>query len=248
MIDEILNNFKNSQLHKEPFWYKSVSNIFPKNYYDRLVSDLPEINSYKPINKTGTVSKNYPDERFVFDLNYENINALDEKRKKTLTELITVFTNPTFFNVISYEFKETIDNRISSFNDYEKENIGINNFQFNIQAALVKDFKKYKLGVHTDTTLKFLTFLFYIPDNNNLEDLGTALYKLNEDANVELGEKGNHHISEKDFTLIKKIPFRPNTLLVFPRTNSSYHGVEKINTEGAERNLIQLNYYFKTKK
>ena len=70
MIDEILNNFKNSQLHKEPFWYKSVSNIFPKNYYDRLVSDLPKISSYKPINKTGTVSKNYPDERFVFDLNY----------------------------------------------------------------------------------------------------------------------------------------------------------------------------------
>ena len=248
MIDEILNNFKEAQLHKEPFWYKSVIDIFPKDYYDRLVADLPKINSYKPINKTGTVSKNYPDERFVFDLTYENINSLDERRRKTLTELITVFTNPIFFNVISSEFKETITERIKSFNDYEKENIGIDNFQFNIQAALVKDFKKYKLGVHTDTTLKFLTFLFYIPENNNLEDLGTALYKLNDNTNVELGEKGNQHISEKDFTLVKKIPFIPNTLLVFPRTNYSYHGVEKINKDGAERNLIQLNYYFKTKK
>jgi len=248
MIEKILENFKQADLYKEPFWYKAINGIFPEDYYTQLISDLPNINEYKPINQTGTVSKNYPDERFVFDLTYENINSLEERKKQTLTELIQVFTNPLFFNVISSDFKETIAERINSFNDYEKTNLGTSNFQFNIQAALVKDFKKYKLGVHTDTTLKFLTFLFYIPKDNTLAELGTALYKLNENAKVDLGEKGNFHVDEKDFTLVTKIPFKPNTLLVFPRTNNSYHGVEKINVEGAERNLIQLNYYFNTIK
>ena len=50
-----------------------------------------------------------------------------------------------------------------------------------------------------------------------------------------------------NFELIKKVPFLPNSLLVFPRTNYSFHGVEKINENQSERNLIQLNYYLKQK-
>ena len=37
--------------------------------------------------------------------------------------------------------------------------IGQDKFEFSIQAMLVKDLQKYKLGAHTDTTTKFLTFL-----------------------------------------------------------------------------------------
>ena len=245
MIDEILENFKNSELCKKPFWYKHIKNIFPISYYKELIENLPNISEYTAINKTGAVSSDYSSERFVFDLTNENIDKLEINKRDTFKKLVGVFTNPKFFNVISSEFKDTINDRIKNFSEYEKKNFGVNNFQFSGHMSLVKDFKKYKLGVHTDTSKKFLTFLFYIPENNDLEELGTALYEKDEKADIDFGIENNKHIDEKYFKLIKKIPFLPNTLLVFPRTNNTYHGVQKINIEGVERNLIQLNYYFK---
>ena len=85
--------------------------------------------------------------------------------------------------------------------------------------------------MHTDTTKKFLSFLFYLPKDENLIDLGTALYKLKKEiANID--EKGNIHLppdsTDEYFVLVKKIPFLPNSLFVFPRTNYSFHGVEKL--------------------
>ena len=55
--------------------------------------------------------------------------------------------------------------------------MGASDFTFSIRAALIKDFTKYTLGAHTDTISKFVTYLFYIPSNNDLSDIGTSLYE-----------------------------------------------------------------------
>ena len=251
MIDEVINRITKTDLSVNPFEHKFIKEIFPKNFYEKLIENLPNQESYTPINKTGTVSKNYPPERFVFELNLENINKLENSKKEPLMELIKIFASPIFFKTVSNEFKKIINNRINNFTNYEINLLGKEKFEFTIQASLVKDFKKYQLGVHTDTTKKFLSFLFYIPKDEKLINLGTALYKPKREID-NIGEKGNYHLSpdstDQNFELIKKIPFLPNSLLVFPRTNYSFHGVEKINVDQSKRNLIQLNYYFKTKE
>jgi len=250
MIDEVITKITKTDLSVEPFEHKFVKEIFPKNFYEKLIEKLPNKEDYTPLTKTGTVSKNHPLERLVFFLNLENVNKLEDSKKEPLMELIKIFASPKFFKTISNEFKNTINERIKNFTDYEINLIGKDKFNFTIQAMLVKDFKKYQLGVHTDTTKKFLSFLFYIPKDEKLIELGTALYKPKKEINS--GEKGNYHVSpdstDQNFELIKKVPFLPNSLLVFPRTNYSFHGVEKINKDQSERNLIQLHYYFKTKE
>ena len=105
MIDEILENFKNSELYKKPFWYKHIKNIFPVSYYKELIENLPNISEYTAINKTGAVSSDYSSERFVFDLNNENIDKIEKNKREIFKKLVAVFTNPKFFNVISSEFK-----------------------------------------------------------------------------------------------------------------------------------------------
>ena len=45
-----------------------------------------------------------------------------------------------------------------------------------------------------------------------------------------------------------EVEFIPNSVLIFPRTNYSYHGVSSINIGSKERNLLLLNFYFKTIK
>jgi len=250
MINEVIARITKTNLSVDPFEHKFVKEIFPKNFYEKLIGNLPNKKDYIPLTKTGTVSKNHPLERFVFFLNLENVNKLENSKKETLMELIKIFASPIFFKTVSNEFKNTINERINNFTDYEINLLGKERFEFTIQASLVKDFKKYQLGVHTDTTKKFLSFLFYIPKDEQLIDLGTALYKPKKE--IYTGEKGNYHMSpditDQNFELIKKVPFLPNSLLVFPRTNNSFHGVEKINEDQSERNLIQLNYYFKTKE
>ena len=117
-----------------------------------------------------------------------------------------------------------------------------------MRSSLVKDINKYQLGVHTDTIQKFLTFLFYIPKDDQLMDLGTTLYEPKQ--KISLDEKGSFHSDpnkvNEQFKVIKKIPFLPNSLLLFPRTNNSFHGVEKINVDQKERNLLLLNFYIQT--
>ncbi len=249
MIDQVIKNIKDTELSEEPFEHKFVNEVFPKEFYKNLIDNLPHKKDYMPLTNTGTVSKNHPLERFVFFLNLENINKLEKIKKEPLLELIKIFTSPIFFNTVTDQFKNVIRNRIKNFSQYEVDLLGKDKFEFDIQASLVKDFKKYQLGVHTDTTKKFLSFLFYLPSDKKLIELGTALYKPKKE--IDTGPKGNKHIApsetEKAFNLVKKVPFLPNTLLVFPRTNYSFHGVEKINEDQSERNLIQLNYYFKTK-
>jgi len=250
MIDEVIARITKTDLAVEPFEHKFVKEIFPENFYEKLIKNLPNKADYISLTKTGAVSKNHPLERFVFFLNLENVNKLENPKKEPLMELINIFASPIFFKTVSNEFKNTINERIQNFTDYEISLFGKDKFEFTIQASLVKDFKKYQLGVHTDTTKKFLSLLFYIPKDEKLIDLGTALYKPKKE--IYIGEKGNYHApvdsTDENFELIKKVPFLPNSLLVFPRTNYSFHGVEKINENQSERNLIQLNYYFKAKE
>ena len=163
MIDEVLNNFIQEDIDDNPFSHKVIKNIFPENFYKELIENLPNIDKYTPIVKTGRVSSNYPPERFVFDLNYETISKLNKNQQNIFDKIIKLFTDPKFFNVISREFKNTISKRILEFSEDEKKMFGTSNFKFRIGSSLVKDITKYKLGVHTDTLAKFLTFLFYIP-------------------------------------------------------------------------------------
>tara|TARA_Y100001970_G_scaffold70679_1_gene89939 strand:- start:559 stop:1302 length:744 start_codon:yes stop_codon:yes gene_type:complete len=244
MIEEVLNNFNNVKIDNNPFSHKVINNIFPQNFYKDLIKNLPNKNQYTPINKTGRVSSNYPAERFIFGISKKSVKELNTNQQDVFNKIILLFTNPKFFNVISTAFKDTINNRINDFNDNEKKLFGTSNFQFKISSSLIKDITKYKLGVHTDTPSKFLTFLFYIPEDESLKDLGTALYEA-KDKEFHIKNDVKGHYPVEGFNLIKKIEFLPNTLFIFPRTNISYHGVQTINTQGAERNLLLLNYYFK---
>ena len=97
MIDEVITRITNTDLSNDPFEHKFIKEIFPKNFYEKLIENLPNKEDYTPINQTGTVSKNYPPERFVFNLNLENINKLENSKKEPLMGLIKIFSSPFLY-------------------------------------------------------------------------------------------------------------------------------------------------------
>ena len=219
-----------------------------QNFYLTLLDSLPEKEKYIPINKTGSVSDDYPEERLIFDINPGTLKIFEGKDQEVFSNIVNSFFSSDFFNSVFSKFKSTIDNRIKDFSEEEIKLFGKNNFNFKGRIALVKDYTKYQLGAHTDSPNKFLTFLFYLPRDEAIREIGTSLYKpLNKDIITSFSSHYTMEETKNNFVETKKAKFVPNSVLIFPRTNYSYHGVSSINIGSQERNLLLLNFYFKIK-
>ena len=44
MIEQVLKNFKNIEIDHKPFSHKVINQIFPKEFYENLINNLPEKN------------------------------------------------------------------------------------------------------------------------------------------------------------------------------------------------------------
>jgi len=247
IIFKLITNISNVKIESEPFDHKFVENVFPEEFYLDLMENIPNKNYYTPINQGASVDKNYADERFIFNFTEErDLDKLEEKQKIFYKNLKKILFSPDFFNSITSMFRQTIDNRLLNLDDSEKKHIDFPNLKFVFRTALIKDITKYSLGAHTDSFLKFITFLFYIPTTDELKNNGTSLYKPLD----EIKETKHFSLQEtnKKFNKIKTCPFIPNSVLIFPRTNKSFHGVEEVNIHQKERNLLLLNYSLQQKK
>jgi hypothetical protein len=238
----IIENIYKSEVIEQPFPHKFVTNVFPSDFYRELLQHIPEISSYKPINSTGAVGSTYSNERFILNYTENNeINLLNENTKFFFKKLKEILFSEKLFNSVTSSFSKTLDSHLLDLDDMQKKQINFPNLKFNFRSALIKDFTKYSLGAHTDSFSKFITFLFYIPFDDKLIKNGTSLYKpINK---IDSTQHFNYEQTKNNFKKIKTCPFIPNSVLIFPRTSESFHGVEEINIIQQERNLLLLNYY-----
>ena len=247
LTNSLVRNIKSSELLDKPFAHKFVENVFPESVYNELINNIPNKSCYVPIFDTGTVKKGYSADRYVFNLQDKKlINKLEYKKKLFFNNLLKAIISNELFNSVTLGFSKTIDERLNNFSETEKQKLGTSNYKFHMRAELVKDFTKYSLGVHTDAIHKLISFLFYLPKDDSLKEIGTAIY---EPVNkfVVNNVSGDHfpkNATNKYFKKVKTCPFIPNSVLIFPVTKYSYHGVEEINIQQRERNLLLLNYFF----
>jgi len=242
IISGLSNHISNSQVIQEPFVHQFIEKIFPEDFYLQLLENIPNVSEFTAINKTGTVGKDYPDERFVFNYtDQKDTEKLSESQKLFFNELRYIMSSADLFKVVTSIFKETLDKSIASLRDDPKRHLDTSNLKFTLRTSLIKDYTKYSLGAHTDSISKFVTFLFYIPTNEDLKENGTSLYKPL--ISPQDSKHFNMEDTKKNFQKVKTCPFIPNSVLIFPRTSTSFHGVEEVNIDQKERNLLLLNYY-----
>jgi FkbM family methyltransferase len=94
--------------------------------------------------------------------------------------------------------------------------------EFKEDLLLIHDKIGYKIPPHTDTPKKVISALFYLPKDDSAIEEGTTLYVPKKENFV--CEKGIHYNFE-DFTEIRTLPYTPNSVLIFKRTDNSFHGV-----------------------
>lgn len=120
-----------------------------------------------------------------------------------------------------------------------KKRFGSFEFDSRHDLRLIRDSLNYSIGPHTDAPWKVLSYLFYLPSNFELETLGTSIYQPNDPSFRCIG--GPHHSFDK-FHRIHTVPFWPNTMLAFFKTDYSFHGVEPITIE-CQRDVLLWNLY-----
>jgi hypothetical protein len=101
----------------------------------------------------------------------------------------------------------------------------------------------YYLGPHTDRGEKVFTCLFYFPEHAGLDHLGTTLYRPLEDG-FTCGGLAHHDPAR--FARRETIPYRPNSALMFARTDVMFHGVHALTAQelrGSKRRSIQMQFW-----
>ena len=218
----------NAQLNMFPYPHFYVQDAFPKDYYDTLQAMLPDPQAMLPIGQVRPV-RGY-NERFVMEFHGDQLEALPEKKKAFWSDLHAWLLGGRFGQICIAKFQPFLDQRFG--NDP--------NLQLYEDALLVEDITDYALGPHTDAPRKVITLLFYLPKDDSQKHLGTSMY-IPKDPKFRC--PGGPHHPHQDFERVWTMPFVPNSLFAFVKSNRSFHGVEPVTDSDCRRWLLLYDVY-----
>jgi hypothetical protein len=201
-------------------------NVFANGFFDCIRAHLPESKFYGGVKgRTGNVRAQKS--RLALPMKDDNISQLPGQLRPFWSEATTYFQSSEFLSLA-----------ISAYQPFLKEVRPdlINHSRFDIRFELLRDTTAYGIGPHADHPNKVMTLLFYLSGGETSEALGTSFY-IPKQSGFKCGT-GLHHDNEK-FNLYKTYPYAPNTVLSFLRTDTSFHGVEVIEEENVQRDVLR---------
>lgn len=204
----------------DPYCHFHTEQIFPEEFYRELIENIPDTSSFSRFDA-------YP-QRSCFTLQKENLEQLSFTYFLFWHNFMTTIGSLNFANVLLKKFQPQLKERFG-------ENTPIT--KMGVDISLIRDQAGYSIGPHTDHPSKILTLIFYLPISHDQNHLGTSIY-IPKDRSVKYS--GHEHHSFKEFDKISTIPFIPNSVFGFLRSDCSFHGVEPIQTQEKER--ISLSY------
>lgn len=142
--------------------------------------------------------------------------------------------------LVSDELRKALLGRFEAFqkNRYSKQSI--TDLRRHIQLNC--DSSDFYMAPHTDTETKLIFGIVYLAKDKSQPHLSTNLFRhkknLTSWPTVPKGVKINEH----DFEKVKSISYLPNQMVMFLKSDSSWHGVEIKNAIG-ERHTIYYSVY-----
>jgi hypothetical protein len=228
---QVIENIQTGLVETEPFPHMYVEDIFPRPYYQQMRQHWPDDASLSSLADTNRVygDKEHYRARSMLMFDKENLAGLPEETRCFWSDMQTWFLGKNLLYAILEKFRPHVESRFAGFEG---------KLHFIAQAMLVSDRTNFSVGPHTDVPQRVLSLLFYCPADDSHQGLGTSLYVPKEPG---FTCTGGPHYERENFNLVKTMPFRPNTLFVFQRTDNSFHGVEPIQEEDIKRDLILFN-------
>lgn len=232
VMQHVLQQVERAAVIREPFPYLVADNVFPADYYAEMIANFPTLASLRPIAETGRVAADAYKERLVVLFTEEEFGRMTAQQQSFWRELASWMYTDQFLNYFVYKFHHDLEPRIDRILSTEGA------LQVKGDALLVNDCTNYAIGPHTDSPQRLVTFLFYLPADSSMRELGTSVYAPRDPAFTCWG--GPHHDYDQ-FNRVDTVEFLPNRLLAFPKTERSFHGVEPIKRSNVNRPLLINN-------
>jgi hypothetical protein len=232
---ELSYKVANTPVNIFPYAHFYVSNVFPRAFYSDLQKNLPDPQAMTSLAETGRVTPGAYKERFILPLNEEGLAKLPEDKRKFWHDTIAWLIHGHFGEVMMRKFGPIVHERFKNFPGA----------QFFYEGLLVNDVTNYSLGPHADAPRKVITMLFYLPADESQKHLGTSIYVPKDRS---FTSDTGAHFKAQDFDLVTTMPFLPNSLFAFARTDSSFHGVEPVNDPNTRRWLLLFDIYARLPK
>ena len=216
-----LYNIANAPLRAFPYPHIYVPEVFPPALYAELQANIPDPAAMIPIAEARPV-KGY-EERFVLDL-ADTGDRLTAGQRAFWSGLQGLLLGGGLKGVLMNKFAAEVQRRFAG-----------QTIRFAEETLLVQDITRYALGPHTDALAKVITVLFYLPPDARQSHLGTSLYMPKDRARR---CPGGPHYGYEDFDRVATMPFLPNSMFAFVKTDQSFHGVEPVTDPDVRRWLL----------
>ena len=220
---EVIYRIANAQVRTYPFPHFYVRDVFPADFYRKLLALLPGPETMSSLMDAGR-AKGYP-ERAVIQLDGGRVAGMNDAQHTFWSTLTRWMFGGRFGAAMLEKFEPWATPRVDARPGHVITD----------ELLLVRDETRYSLGPHTDASLKLISLLFYLPSDDSLEKYGTSLYVPKQEGFT--CEGGPHHRFE-GFTRMATMPFLPNSLFAFVKSDHSFHGVEPIAESGVARWLL----------
>ena len=217
-ISHLLQRIALSPVKEEPYHHFHIGEIFPDAFYRELIDNLPDISYFRQSNGYA--------KRFYINLSEKELTDLPFAHFLFWVDFARGIRSDRLLQAVLEKFRPQLKERFG-------ENFSIAKLELDV--ALLRDQSDYSLGPHTDHPNKIITLLFYLPASQDQEHLGTSLYIPKDRA---FKCKGREHYSFEDFDRVHTVPFRPNSVFGFVRSDVSFHGVEPLGQQEKERILF----------
>ena len=229
VMDAVLARIRACPVLPDPFPYAVIDQVFPPAYYELILKHFPPDTDLIPLSETGRTT-GY-DERLVGLFNEEHFARLSPASRGFWVGFADWLYDERFMDAVIEHFGPAVAPRLAHL--AQRGPVSIQG-----DALLVSDKTRYAIGPHTDAAHRLITFLFYLPADRRYQALGTSLYRP-KNSNFRCAG-GPHHPFDR-FERHSTVAFLPNRLLLFARTDQSFHGVEPITQTQVERHLLINN-------
>lgn len=213
-------------MREHPYAHIYVENVFPEDFYAEMRAHWPSSSSLVSLADTGRVPKGAYPERFVMPFLREEVAKLEPRLQPFWYAFGDWLLAHRFMNTVIGKFERPVHER---FGDEMFENT------YGVDALVVRDLTNYSIGPHTDAPHRLLSMLFYCPDDDSRSHLGTSIY-VPRDPDFRCA--GGPHYPHDRFTKVRTMGYRRNALFAFIKNDYSFHGVERIDDENVQRDVL----------
>jgi hypothetical protein len=221
---QLLYSVANAPLRYYPFPHILIENVFPETFYRTLLDHLPPRHHFSTLKEMGRVYGDYPDSRIVLQLAPHTLGQLEQPCRDFWMETGEWLLTGEFMNFM-----------LMKFDQYISRPEGTTSASFAHEAFLVRDHSTYRLLPHTDSPQKVVSALFYLPRDEAPSHLGTSIYVPKRRGRT---SDGTAFEAREEFDLVTTMPYKPNCLFAFVRTDDSFHGVEPLSEADLHRDLL----------